>query len=113
MLLTLFGMTPSLVKLAALHAGGTLLYIALVSSILFNAPRIFGGNGKDIVLIPIAMLLLFVFSAALTGSLILGRPILWYLDGKKKEAVALFMATLGFLFLFTLVAFIALIVLTR
>lgn len=106
-------MTSSPVKLAALHAGGALLYIALVSSILFNAPRIFGTTEEDIVLIPIAMLLLFVFSAALTGSLILGRPVLWYLDGKKKEAILLFMMTLGFLFLATLFAFLALIFFTR
>ncbi|MBP7005847.1 hypothetical protein KBB27_01860 [Patescibacteria group bacterium] len=106
-------MTLPLVRLAALHAGGTLLYIALVSSILFNAPRIFGTTGEDIVLIPIAMLLLFVFSAALTGSLILGRPVLWYLDGKKKEAIILFIMTLGFLFLATLFAFLALIFFTR
>lgn len=51
------------------------------------------------------MLLLLILSATVTGSLVLGRPILWYLDGKKKEAVSLFVATVGFLFLITIFAF--------
>lgn len=40
------------------------------------------------------ILLLFVFSAALTSMLIFGRPVLWYLDGKKKEAISLLTHTL-------------------
>lgn len=97
-------MKNAILKFAALNALGTALYIALVASLFFYAPHLF-GNTKDTVLIPIAMLLLFVVSASVTGSLVLGRPILWYLDGKKKEAVALFMATVGCLFLLTCIAF--------
>jgi len=41
------------------------------------------------------MLLVLVFSAALTGILIFGRPAIWYLDGKKSEALFLLFYTLG------------------
>lgn len=54
------------------------------------------------------MLLLFVFSAALTGALIFGRPILWYLDGKKREAILLFFYTLGCVLIIAIVALCAL-----
>ncbi len=106
-------MKTPILKFAGLNALGTALYISLVASLLFNAPRLFGNNGKDTVLIPIAMILLFVFSASLTGVLVLGRPVLWYLDGKKKEAVSLLLTTVGFLFLFTLCAFLGLALLAR
>ena len=98
-------MKNTIIKHAALNALGTALYIALVASLLFYAPHIFGKNTKDTVLIPISMLLLFVLSASVTSSLVLGRPILWYLDGKKKDAVSLLVATVGCLFLLTLFAF--------
>ncbi len=96
-----------ILKLAGLHAMATAVYIAAVASFLFYGPQTFGR--LHTVLLPFAMLLLLVFSAAFTGLLILGRPVLWYLDGKKKEAVSLFISTLGFLFILTLVAFFVLI----
>ncbi len=101
-------MKNSILKFAGLNALGTVLYVTLVSSLLFNAPKIFGSNSKDTVLIPIAMLLLFVVSASITGLLVLGRPAMWYVDGKKKEAISLLMATVGFLTLITFIAFLVL-----
>ena len=107
-------MKAPILKFAALNAFGTALYIACVSALMFNTETLFGGEGPDeTVLIPIAMLLLFVLSASITGSLVLGRPILWYMDGKKKDAVSLLMATLGFLAALTLVAFLGLIAYAR
>ena len=96
---------PPILKFAALNAISTTLYIALVASLLFYAPHIFSKDTGNTVLIPIYFLLLFVLSASVTGSLVLGRPILWYLDGKKKEAVSLFVSTIGFLFLIMLAVF--------
>lgn len=102
-------MNNKIIKFAGLHAFATALYIALVASFLFYIPEMLSGpNTEDTVFIPIFMLLLFVFSAALTGSLVLARPILWYLDGNKKEAVSLLLATVACLFLFTVVAFLGL-----
>jgi hypothetical protein len=87
---------------ALLNAVATAFYVVIISSFLFYASHTFGR--APTVLIPIAMLLLLVLSAALTGALVLGRPILWYMDGKKKAAVSLLAATLGILLLITLAA---------
>lgn len=63
----------------------------------------FFADEPDTIFAPIIMLMLFVFSAAITGSLVLGRPILWYIDGKKKEAVHLLFSTLIFFFCIMLI----------
>lgn len=90
-----------------MNALATALYVAAVASFLFYAPKFFGPERSTTVLVPITMLLLFVFSAAVTGSLIFGRPSLWYLDGKKKEALTLLAHTLAILFAITAVALAA------
>jgi len=98
-----------ILKAALLNAAGTAVYVIAVASFLFYAPKLVGPVHS--VLMPIAMLLLFVFSAALTGSLILGRPALWYLDGRKKEALSLLLYTLGIFLGITLAALSALFIL--
>jgi len=45
--------------------------------------------------------MLFVLSATVVGSLVFGRPVYLYFEGKKKEAVALFLYTASFLALIT------------
>lgn len=101
-------MKTPILKFASLNTLGTVLYVALVALFFSNTPYIFGNSPEKTILIPIAMLLLFVCSALITGLLVLGRPILWFLDGKKKEAVTLLLTTLGFLFLTMIIAFTAL-----
>ena len=54
-----------------------------------------------------------VFSAAFTGFLVFGRPIMWYLDGKKKEAMQLFFSTLILLLMIAIVIFIFIIMLIK
>lgn len=98
-------MKSSIVKYAVLNAAGTAIYVALVATFFSNAPRLFRAVTEKTALIPMAMLLLFVLSASITGGLILGRPVLWYLEGKKKEAVTLFIATLGCVFLIMVTMF--------
>ncbi|MBI3934148.1 MAG: hypothetical protein HY316_05620 [Acidobacteria bacterium] len=95
-----------ILKNALFNAVATAAYVIAVGSFLFYAPKVFGRGNS--VLIPIAMLLLFFFSAALTGALILGRPVLWYLDGKKKEALSLLVSTLAIFLGITLMALLAL-----
>lgn len=99
----------SIFKFATLNALGTALYVACVAVFMSHTSEIFNGVEEKTALIPFAMLLLLVLSASVTGSLVLGRPILWYLDGKKKEAVTLFVATIGCLFVLTLIAFLGLV----
>lgn len=85
--LTLYGL---------IHALGTIIYIGIVAAILQNGGQMF-GEGKSIIG-PIAFLTIFILSAAITGSLVLGKPLLMYLDNQKKDALKLFGYTLGWLF---------------
>jgi len=86
---------------------GTIVYISLVAIIMAAGNQLFGQNSASIIA-PIIILSLFVLSAAIVSSLVLGRPILWYLDGQKQEAVKLFLFTLVWLFIFTVAAFVLL-----
>lgn len=83
------------------NAAGTLLYVFLVTLVMRDGEKIFGkmDNGVG----PVAFLLLFVLSASITATLILGRPIWWYLAGDKKDSVKLFGATLAWLAVFLLI----------
>ncbi|MBX4212272.1 hypothetical protein KW787_02340 [Candidatus Pacearchaeota archaeon] len=94
---------------AFIDALGTTVYIILVASFVFYLQR-FSSKPDHTLLIPIAMLLLFVCSAAITGFLVLGKPVMLYMDGKKRESILLLSYTLGILFLITIVSFISLIV---
>jgi len=83
-----------------LQAIATAAYVAVIGWLLYNGQMIF--DRMQTVLAPIAFLMLFVLSAAITGTLVLGRPVLWYLSDRRSEAVTLFSLTLGWLTLFTL-----------
>ncbi len=74
----------------ALAAG---LYISLIASIMFYGMKHTGPDNS--IIIPIAMISLFTFSAAAMGYIFLSQPLQLYLDGKKKEAVKLFVQTLA------------------
>jgi|GEM_PF-546056 len=84
-----------------LHAAGTIIYITLVSLLLFNGSMFF-GNGNSVLNV-ITMLCLLVLSITVVGTLLLGRPILWYFNGAKTEAVKLFFYSLIWLLGFTVV----------
>lgn len=101
----------SIIKYALANGLWTALYVIIIGAFFFSAKNIF-GSGPDNMLIPVAMLLLFVFSAALTGGLVLGRPVLWYLDGRKNEAVKLFAYTLAVLFV-VMILVLAIIYITK
>lgn len=76
----------------ALHSLGVLAYVSLVALFMDNAQKIFGKN--DNLIIGVIMLLIFILSALITGSLVLGRPILYYLEGQKREGVRLLLYTM-------------------
>lgn len=98
-------------RYAFINALGTALYVIIVASFIYLAGEGVFGVGKTI-FVPIAMLMLFVFSAAFTGTLVFGRPIMWYLDGKKREALSLLVYTLGIFLIITIIVFFFLIALT-
>ena len=85
-------MTTNVIKYALLSAFGVALYVWGVVSLMTHLSSVI-PTGPDTVLAPMFMLLLFVISAATTGFFVLGRPILLYLNGNKREAVLLFLAT--------------------
>ena len=97
----------NIVKRAFVNAIGTATYIILIVLFIFSL-KIFASE-KENIIIPIGMLLLFVCSVAITGFLVFGKPVMLYMDGKKKEAVSLLTYTIGILFLITIIIFIFLI----
>lgn len=88
---------------------GETAYILLVALLIKDGEKIFGNNTG--ILGIILSLLLLVVSAAISGALVLGKPILLYLEGKKKEAVNFFRFTLGWLLLFLVLIFVILAIL--
>ncbi len=94
----------TIIKKAFTNALLTTLYVVLIATFMSNTSTLFGSDEPKTVFVPIMMLLILIFSAALTGSLVFGRPILWYLDGKKKEAFSLLAYTLGFILMFIILA---------
>ena len=96
----------NILKNAFLNSFGATAYIAAIASFLFYGLKNLGPD--DTLLAPIMMLMLLVLSVAVMGVLIFGRPILWYLDGNKKEAVSLLVSTLLIFFLIALVVFLLL-----
>ncbi|MDO8590782.1 MAG: hypothetical protein Q7R65_02265 [bacterium] len=89
-------------KIALFNAVGTTAYIVAIANFLFYVPKKYFGP-TDTVLVPIVMLLIFVFSASITGALIFGRPIMWFLEGKKQEALSLLASTLIIFLVITVV----------
>jgi ABC-type multidrug transport system permease subunit len=81
-----------LITRGILDSLGVLVYVFLTSLIISNGEKIF-GSGDNKIIGPTTFLLFFVFSALLTGFLILGKPVMFYLDGAKKEGVKLLFYT--------------------
>ena len=90
-----------LVKRSFLDALATAVYVLMVVALMQNAERLFGPDENF--LAPVSFLMLFILSATITGGLILGKPILMFLGGSKAEAVKLFLYTVGWLALMTVV----------
>lgn len=87
-------------------------YIAVVATMMYNARWIF-GDGEDSVLAPIGFLLLFVVSAAVMAMLIFGKPVMLYVDGKKREGVMLLGYTVGSLAAIAVIFFAALVAMNQ
>jgi hypothetical protein len=76
-----------------INAFAALVYIVLVASFMFYSPK-FEAEVQT-VFVPVAMISLFVLSAAVMGYLFVYQPIRLYLDGEKKAGANLFLTTLG------------------
>jgi hypothetical protein len=75
------------------NAAAALAYIGLVVLGISNAERLAGT--PETILIPMAMLSLFVLSAATMGYIFLYHPLLMVLAGEHKKGATLFLHTLG------------------
>ena len=93
-----------LILTSLLNAFGIAIYITGIALIIQNGEKIFGKMNNFIG--PVIFLLLFVLSAAITGALALGQPVILYLNNHKKEAIKLFLYTIGWLFVITLIVLI-------
>lgn len=80
------------------------VYIVMVATIMNYGSKLFGE--ADTFVTPIAVLSLFVLSAALMGYFFLYQPFQLYFDGKKKEGVKLFLETVGVFAVITLIIFV-------
>ena len=84
-----------IIKNPFLNAVLAAAYIVLVVTVisLFVDREVEAGN--VVLLIPMAMLSLFVLSAAVMTYLFLFQPFALWSDGKRPEAVAFFLKTVG------------------
>jgi len=90
-------MNKKLLSRSFFHAILAVLYILGVAFLMKNGERIFGNDNNQSMLTPVALLLLFVISAAVMGILILGKPVLMYLENQKKDALVMLFYTVGWL----------------
>lgn len=73
---------------------GVLAYVLVLAWFLNHAQQIFGTK-PDNFLAPAFMLIMFMVSACITGGLVLGLPIILYLDGQRRRAVMLLIYTIS------------------
>ena len=97
---------PGIVLKSFMNAAGVFIYVSAVAWLGFNSQTLFGKSNNF--LGPLFALLLFIVSALVTGLLVLGKPVLLYLDGSKKEAFAMLFITLAWLVLFLIIIILAL-----
>jgi hypothetical protein len=90
-----------------LNALGASGYIALVVSLL-NFVSQTQSDKPDTAFAPVAFLSLFTLSAAVMAYLFFYQPLLLFIEGQKKQAVNLFIRTVGVFAVFTAVVWILL-----
>lgn len=91
-------MNNHILKQSLWCAVGVFAYIVVIVNVMTGLlPRF---EVENTVFAPIMFLTLFVISAAVTGGLVLGKPIMLYLGGHTKEGIMMFFSTLGFLVFF-------------
>lgn len=98
----------NIVAESILLAVGVLVYVLLVAEILYFGNQVFGKAPS--ILGAATFLLLFVFSAIVVGSLVLGRSIYLYLTNNKHDAIRLFLYIVGWLFIIIILIMIGLLV---
>ena len=83
-------------------------YVAAVATFMTYANNLFGQ--ADNVLGGVTILILLVLSAVIVGALVLGRPLMLYLDGKKSEGIKTLLYTILSLFIIFVIFLIVLLI---
>ncbi|MFA7243901.1 MAG: hypothetical protein WC080_01240 [Patescibacteria group bacterium] len=92
----------SLMWRGVINAIGIAAYVVLVVLFLNNGEKIFGKMNS--IIGSATFLMVFVLSALVVGILSVGKPLMLYFDGKKKEAISLLLYTVLFVAIITLIA---------
>ncbi len=90
-----------------INALGASAYIGLIVALL-NFVSQTQSNKPDTAFAPVAFLSLLTLSAAVMAFLFFYQPLLLFIDGKKKDAVQLFVKTLAVFAGFTAIVWILL-----
>lgn len=78
-----------------LHALGAALYIVFIVLVIQGVSFLIKSQNGTI-LIPMAMLSMFVLSAAIMGYLFLSEPLFLLAENRKQEAIVFFAKEVGF-----------------
>jgi hypothetical protein len=79
---------------AILNSLGVGVYIIIAALIIRNGNKLFASDGLTAI---IGALTFMTISVAIVGSLIFVKPVMFYLDNKKKESVQLLIYTIAVL----------------
>lgn len=85
------------------------LYIIILVFVMDYATRITGHSNNQIIA-PIAVISLFTLSTAVMAYLFCYWPFQLYFDGHKKSAISLFLQTVGYFSIFTLISILFLLI---
>jgi|SRR6185369_7688801 len=88
------------------HALGVAAYIFGIAGLMFYVGQRFFGPEPSF-FIPVMVLMLFVISACIVGALVLGKPILLYVEGAKQQAVRLLAVTVGWIVVIVVIIFLS------
>lgn len=99
----------SLATVSFLQSGLLALYIFLVASLMLNGNRWFGPMNQTPILGPVLFLTLFIFSAIISSSLVLGYPAyLYFVKKDLKSAIKVVVYTTLFLLIFLIIVMVTL-----
>ena len=87
-----------------INAVGVLIYVLLVVLFMRNGSSLLGN--VDSLISGAVFLLLFVLSATVVGSIVFGKSFLLYLKDQRRDAIKVFLWTVGWIFIATVIALI-------
>lgn len=89
-----------------LNAFAAIFYIIFIALFMTFGTKF--ARPEDTIIAPIAAISLFTLSAAIMGYLFLYSPFILFMDGKKKEAINLFLKTVAVFGAFTFIILVLL-----